>query len=133
MNTKPPLLQCLVLTLTAFFSSTLSAQSATIATDFNPNVSGPVVALTLQDDGKILIGGDFQTVGGLAQGRVSRLLVDGSVDTSFNFGTGANGSVNVLLQQPDNKILIAGSFSTFSGTSEQLIARVNADGTNDKF
>jgi hypothetical protein len=69
---------------------------------------GTVVAITLQPDGKILIGGDFTSYNGTPRNRVARLNADGSLDMSFNPGTGANSTVYALAVQPDGKILIGG-------------------------
>jgi hypothetical protein len=58
---------------------------------------------------------------------------DGSLDTTFdnNIGTGANGSVDVILLQPDGDIVIGGQFTTVNGVTSNRIARINSDGTLD--
>lgn len=100
---------------------------------FNPTITGRswVAAIALQADGKVLIGGDFSTLHGtnVSYG-VARLNADGSLDSSFNPGTGTFGVSSVALQ-PDGKVLIGGSFTTFSGTPRNRIARLNADGSLD--
>lgn len=53
------------------------------------------------------------------------------VDTNFNIGTGANGIVEQVLQQPDGKILICGNFTTFNGQDKSYVARLNNDGSVD--
>src|SRR5207253_1576389 len=50
------------------------------------NRIGSVFDLALQLDGKLLIGGDFTIVNGVARNRVARLNADGTVDTSFGNG-----------------------------------------------
>ena len=57
---------------------------------------GPVYAVSLQEDGRILIAGDFTTVGGNAFARVARLNTDGSLDVSFNPGSGADAVIYAL-------------------------------------
>ena len=52
--------------------------------------NGSVYGLGLQDDGSIVLVGDFSAVGGNAFARVARLNFDGSVDISFNPGAGAD-------------------------------------------
>ncbi|MFZ1691715.1 MAG: hypothetical protein WAT74_00845 [Flavobacteriales bacterium] len=107
-------------------------------TGFDP-LAGPgsaVHSIALQPDGKILIGGTFSTYNGTARSRIARLNADGSLDTSFNPGTGATGSVGNLgilsvALQPDGKILIAGDFNGYNGTTRNRIARLNADGSLD--
>jgi hypothetical protein len=63
------------------------AQSA--VDGFDPGANGIVWAITPQADGKILVGGDFTTMGGGGTGvttrnRIARLNADGSLDTTFN-------------------------------------------------
>jgi uncharacterized delta-60 repeat protein len=53
------------------------------------------------------------------------------VDSTFNIGTGADGIVEQVLQQPDGKILICGNFTTFNGQPKAYIARLNNDGSVD--
>ena len=60
-------------------------------TSFNPGANGAVYAVAVQPDGKILVGGDFTTLGGGGTGttprnHIGRLNADGSLDTSFNPG-----------------------------------------------
>lgn len=96
--------------------------------------TGAVYAITLQADGKILVGGDFTSVNGTARNRIARLNPDGSIDPGFNPGSGANSasfSVYSLAVQSDAKILLAGAFTTFNGASRPHIARLNPDGSLD--
>ena len=91
----------------------------------------PVHALALQPDGKVLIGGAFANVHGTARARVARLNADGSLDPTFNPGTGPNDEVHALAFQPDGKILIGGKFTSVAGQPRGGIARLNADGSLD--
>jgi uncharacterized delta-60 repeat protein len=92
---------------------------------------GTVNTLALQPDGKILIGGSFINYNGTGRSRIARLNADGTVDATFNPGTGSNGTINSLAVQPDGKILIVGPFTVFNGTGRNRVARLNADGTVD--
>ncbi|HEY0707393.1 MAG TPA: delta-60 repeat domain-containing protein, partial [Polyangia bacterium] len=87
-----------------------------------------VVASVLQPDGKLVIGGNFNSAGMV---RIGRLNPDGSRDTTFNMGgAGAEGSVSVMLRQPDGKILVGG-FTGEPGHSDFdfAVVRLNADGS----
>src|SRR5689334_4241698 len=53
---------------------------------FDPNCNGRVFAIALQEDGGILIGGEFTSVGGTPRYKIARLHPDGSVDPTFNAG-----------------------------------------------
>ncbi len=49
--------------------------------------------MSLQSDGKILIGGDFTTYNDLSTVRVTRLNPDGSKDSSLEIGIGFSSAV----------------------------------------
>ncbi|WP_238542254.1 delta-60 repeat domain-containing protein, partial [Cecembia lonarensis] len=55
-----------------------------------------VYTTAIQADGKIIIGGGFSQYNGVAINRIARLNPDGSLDTDFNPGTGANSTVPPL-------------------------------------
>lgn len=90
-----------------------------------------VTALTLQPDGKALIGGWFTSCHDVPLNRLARLDVDGSLDGSFNPGTGANNAIYAIALQPDNRVLIGGGFTSYNGTSRSYFTRLNADGSVD--
>ncbi|MBI4646394.1 MAG: T9SS type A sorting domain-containing protein [Bacteroidia bacterium] len=73
---------------------------------------------------KIIIGGDFTSYDGTAINRIARLNADGTLDGTFNPGTGANGSVRTTSIQNDGKIIIGGDFSSYNGTGRNRIARI---------
>jgi uncharacterized delta-60 repeat protein len=95
-----------------------------------PGVSGDVVSLALQPDGKVLIGGDFVSVNGVSRNRVARLNADGTLDNDFLNGlSGPNSNVLSVTVQSDGKIIIGGDFTIVNGVRRNRIARLNADGT----
>jgi uncharacterized delta-60 repeat protein len=98
-------------------------------TSADPNL--PVYAVASQPDGKIIIGGGFNWVGNVARNHIARLNADGSLDTSFDPGTGANSSVRKVIVLPDGKILVAGWFFTLNEIPRGGIARLNSDGAVD--
>jgi hypothetical protein len=68
-----------------------------------------------------LIGGQFTQYNGVARNRIARLNANGSLDTSFNPGTGANFQFHVwtLAVQADGKIMIGGFFTQYNGVGEK--------------
>ncbi|MBX3460785.1 MAG: delta-60 repeat domain-containing protein [Planctomycetes bacterium] len=102
-------------------------------TTFDPGTGADngVNSIVIQADGKILIGGAFQNYNTVARSRVARLNADGSLDTTFDPGTGPNGTIQKLRLQSDGKVLIAGTFDTVGTTACANIARLNSDGTLD--
>ena len=116
-----------------FAAITLAADSDVDPTFVTGNSVGNPIAMVLQADGKIIVGGNFDSVGGVRRGKIARLNANGSLDTTFNQGNGVDGngivwSANV---QPDGKVLIGGEFFSVNGTPRQYIARLNADGSLD--
>ncbi|MDW8309677.1 MAG: Calx-beta domain-containing protein, partial [Verrucomicrobiales bacterium] len=107
--------------------------NGTLDTSFNPGIGpdGPVQAIAVQADGKILIGGEFATVGGVGRGRIARLNADGTLDLTHNPGTGADRRVFAVRLQPDGKALIGGEFTDVDQRSRRGIARLNTDGSLD--
>jgi uncharacterized delta-60 repeat protein len=100
---------------------------------FDPGANGNVLTIAVQSDEKIIIGGDFTTVGGVTRNRIARIYSDGTVDPNFN--PGANGTVNQVLIQPNGEILVAGNFTMLGGGTGTIarsrIGRIHPDGTLD--
>jgi uncharacterized delta-60 repeat protein len=94
-------------------------------------INGPVYGIYLQPDGKILLGGSFTQFNGTAVKNLVRLNSNGTNDTGFNTGTGCNGIVYAIDQQPDGKILIGGDFLLYNNSACGRIARLYDDGTLD--
>ena len=88
-----------------------------------------VDCLAVQTDGKILVGGQFNTLGGQSRTNLGRLNADGSLDEFFN--PGADGFVSSLAVQTDGKILVAGGIRILGGEKFISIGRLNPDGTPD--
>jgi uncharacterized delta-60 repeat protein len=103
----------------------------TLDTTFvDPNVEGNTVyAIVLQPDGKILVGGQYTSVGGQPRNNIARLNADGTVDMTFN--PHADYSVQSIALQPDGRILVGGNFITIDGQPRSKFARLNANGTLD--
>ncbi|MDX2301879.1 MAG: fibronectin type III domain-containing protein [Microscillaceae bacterium] len=91
-----------------------------------------ITAIEIQPDRKILLGGSFSTFNQKNSRGIVRLNHNGSVDTTFQVGTGANNVIRSILLQEDGKIIIAGDFTQYNGMSANRIARLNADGTLDQ-
>ncbi len=80
---------------------------------------------------KVVVGGHFSSFSGVSRGNIARLNANGSLDTTFNPGAGANGTVWSVLTQPDGRVLIGGDFTSYNGTSRNHVARLNTDGSLD--
>jgi len=89
--------------------------------------------ISVQTDGKIVVGGTFNTLNGNIRNRLVRLNSDGTEDTVFytNLGTGFNGGVQAVKVQTDGKIVVTGDFTDLNGNARSRIVRLNSDGTED--
>ena len=113
----------------------------TFMNNIGTGASGTIQVAGLQPDGKIILrsltggSGSKTTFNGIAINSVLRLNPDGTRDTVFdsNIGgigadTDANGPTAIQL---DGKIIHAGTYTSWNGTSVPRIVRLNADGTRD--
>jgi uncharacterized delta-60 repeat protein len=107
---------------------------------FNPGsgLDRKVFTIAAQSDGKIVIGGWFDyAVNGVVRSNIARLNTDGSVDLSFNPGSGAGSDYNTAVSQAiiqrDGKIMLLGLlFSKYNGTTVSNWARIHTgDADND--
>src|SRR5262245_8619702 len=101
-----------------------SAQPGSLDATFNPGTGANdiVYSVIQQPNGKIIIGGEFSAYNGTSRIRLARLNADGSLDASFNPGSGANNYVLSMALQSDGKIVIGGFFTTYNGTARNHIA-----------
>jgi uncharacterized delta-60 repeat protein len=93
----------------------------------NNAISSDVTTAIAQSDGKVLIGGHFESVTGVSRNGIARLNSDGSLDPAFNPGAGANQLVWTLLLQPDGRLVAGGAFTTYAGVSRNRITRIHND------
>jgi uncharacterized delta-60 repeat protein len=114
-------------------------QDGRVDQTLNLSIVGPltsfVSATAVQPDGKLLIGGTFSSVLGVARNNIARLNTDGSLDTAFN--PNANNEVDAIAVQADGKILVGGFFNganSIGGQTRNYIARLDAvTGLADSF
>lgn len=107
--------------------------NGSLDTTFVPaDIDNSVLSLKVQADGKILIGGNFTTVNGSTRNRIARLNANGSLDTTFNAGSGPDGSVSAMALQPDGYVVIGGrTFTSVNGVAVGNLARLKLDGSVD--
>jgi hypothetical protein len=84
------------------------AQSGGNDFTFNPGGFGPgeganngVYSTVVQTDGKILVGGWFTSFNGTSCNRITRLNADGSIDATFNPGSGPNEEMQLMTRIDD--------------------------------
>jgi len=100
---------------------------------FNTTIGnkGTVNGLALQTDGKVVMVGDFERIDGVSKPTVARVNPDGSLDGSFDGGTGFDVAPRDVAGVGNGKLLVYGNFNSYAGTPRQYFARLNADGSLD--
>jgi uncharacterized delta-60 repeat protein len=95
-------------------------------------VEGFIMATAVQKDGKILIGGEMDSILGVPRSNIARLNTDGTLDLVFN--PNANSDVYAIAVQPDGKILVVGAFTSIGGQARNHVARLDpTTGLADSF
>ena len=91
-------------------------------------VNSEAIAVRVQPDGTILVGGGFSLVGTTPRNGLALFNSNLTLNTSFT--TFPNRAVNDIHLQPDGKVLIAGLFTKVNGLARTRIARLlNATAT----
>lgn len=95
-------------------------------------LGGVAYAVGIQSDGKLIVGGEFTTYRGSTSNRLVRIYTNGTLDTTFNVGTGLTSTgVYGITIQSDDKVLISHGTTTYSGSTVTRLTRLNTDGTID--
>src|SRR5207253_489419 len=96
----------------------------TLDTAFDPNANGTVAAIAVQADGKILVGGQFTSIGGQTRNYIARL--DATTGLADSFDPNINGFyVSSIAVQANGKILVSGFFQGIGGQGRNSIARLD--------
>jgi len=85
-------------------------------------IDGSVLALAIQTNHSVIIGGSFYSQG-TVPGYLARLNADGTTDTTFDGYL--SGAVYAIAIQTDGKIVIGGNFQTVGGASRRNLARLS--------
>ncbi|HRO98797.1 MAG TPA: delta-60 repeat domain-containing protein [Flavobacteriales bacterium] len=106
----------------------------TLDPSFDPGsgANNVVFDMHVQFDGKVLLVGNFTSYNGTPRNRVVRLNADGSLDTTFDPGAGANFSITGAVSTDAGMVMIWGAFTTFNGIARNALARLNPDGSLDQ-
>lgn len=93
--------------------------------------TGAVNSLVNGPGGTVYVGGYLISISGVPVANIARLNPDGSVDRSFDVGSGPNYAVSRIVLQQDGKVLISGGFGSVNGVARNAIARLNPNGSLD--
>ncbi len=117
-------------------------EDGTFDSTFNSGGTGfnnGIKQIVIQDDGSVLVAGNFTLFnGGAVSVGLVRLSTLGVLDASFNTaGAGFDlnlffGTVNAIALQSDGKIIAGGGFTTYNGVNiSDHIIRLNTNGSVD--
>ena len=91
-----------------------------------------VWAMLLQPDGKVVVGGRFETIAGQTRSGLARLDANGSLDPAFHPAIGQSSrTVLTLAARTDGKLLVGGGYETVAGVARNDLAILNQDGSVD--
>lgn len=110
------------------------AQAQPFAVDNYPTSSPPngtVLDCAYQNDGRLIVVGEFTQAGNFSRGRLARYTLAGAPDSSFVTGSGANATIRALAVAPDNSLIIGGDFTRFNGRNVSFLARLFPNGRID--
>ena len=86
----------------------------------------------LDSNKDLYLAGNFTQYKGATASRIVKLNgITAATDATFSTGTGFNAIVNKIALQSDGKIIAAGNFTNYNGTSINRIVRLNTDGSID--
>src|SRR5438094_879684 len=97
-----------------------------------PGTNDTVNIVVPQLDGKVIAAGRFTFANGVPRNRIARFNLDGSLDTGFDPGTGADAEITAAVLQSDGRIIVAGRFTSFNGLTHNGVCRLNATGSVDQ-
>lgn len=102
----------------------------------NVSANGPIDTYMHTDAAnleKLMVFGSFSTFDGQPAGRILRLAANGTVDPSFNPGSGVDNYISSLTYNATtHKYLITGTFTRYNGKPANGMALINEDGSLDE-
>ena len=94
--------------------------------------TGTPYSIAMQSDGKFVIVGTMTNYSGSGITRIIRINTDGTRDLTYNTGAGGlSNTTYAITIQSDDKTIVGGDFTQYSGSSAVRLVRINTDGTRD--
>jgi uncharacterized delta-60 repeat protein len=98
-------------------------------TGFNTGVNQPNGLIRISGETSFYSFGYFTTYSGVSANRVIKLNINGTIDNSFNSGTGFDNVVKHGYVIWTDKLLFNGSFTSYNGVASNNTIILNSDGT----
>jgi uncharacterized delta-60 repeat protein len=109
--------------------------------EFDPTFRGPgtignfqrafIRDFALLPDGRLIVGGNFTAIDGLARPGLARLLPNGLPDPTWTTPLPNGSEVSCILVQADGRIVVGGAFSIPTTPARRNLVRLNPDGSLD--
>jgi len=114
----------------------LNPDSLSVDVTFNAGTGLAVTAaqhgwFDIDRSNRIIFTGDIGSYDSTSVPKICRVREDGSLDLTFNTGTGFNRFTHGAIIQDDGRVVVWGYFDTFNGGTASAIVRLNDDGTVD--
>lgn len=90
---------------------------------------GSIVDILFDDDGSIIPVGHFTSYSGITANRIIKLNNDGTINNTFNSGTGFDSYTDTIAKLNNGNYIIGGNFSSYNGYGSEKIAVILPDGT----
>jgi uncharacterized delta-60 repeat protein len=106
----------------------------TLDTSFHAKFDGyftEISSIGIQADQKIIVGGIFNYYDSTVTNHIVRLNHDGSMDSSFNIGSGFNDGVYRIVIQSNGNIIVGGRFTSYNGITCNHLASLLPNGNID--
>ena len=110
--------------------------NGSLDTSFDPGAGpdGPVNAVALDANGRVLIGGAFKSIGNVPRNGLARMNSAGALDSTFQPAAAfevPEDTVTTLLVQSDGRVVVGGHFQKFAGSESPGVARLEPNGALD--
>lgn len=100
--------------------------NGSLDTTFNSGIGFDLEATTafIQSDLKIVVGGNFNSYNANNSNKIIRINQDGTLDNTFNVGSGFNNWVYSICQLVNGSLLIGGNFTQYQNLSSPYIIKL---------
>lgn len=95
--------------------------------------SGAALAVAVQGDGKILVGGNFTVLQGVLTTSLTRVNADGTHDATFAAQTGFDGAIRAIALETDGSAVVGGDFTANAPVGSRLSLVSSAGAVDQAF
>lgn len=105
-------------------------EDGSLDSSFTLSANGSVLHMKLLTNGKVMLSGQFTTLGATSFQQIARLNADLTIDNTF-VPTTIPGTIYGFDVDDQGRVVIGGNFTTVGGVSRSRLARLNEDGSHD--